>query len=76
MAELVPATVPNASLERLRGLTAQPALRRAVPWFVGAGALGVAALAWAIVSAPPQRQLYAQLDDAQRAGVVTAPHLK
>ncbi len=76
MADLVPATVSasgaNASLERLRGLTAQPALRRAVPWFVGAGALGVAALAWAVVSAPPQRQLYAQLDDAQRAGVVTA----
>ena len=50
MADLVPATVSasgaNASLERLRGLTAQPALRRAVPWFVGAGALGVAALAW------------------------------
>ncbi len=76
MADLVAAPVsasgPNAPLERLRGLTAQPALRRAVPWFVAAGALGAAALAWAVVSAPPQRQLYAQLDDAQRAGIVTA----
>ena len=73
MADLVPVPAAGgAPLERLRGLTAQPALRRAVPWFVGAGAIGVAALAWAVVSAPPQRQLYAQLDDAQRAGVVTA----
>lgn len=73
MADLVPVPAAGgAPLERLRSLTAQPALRRAVPWFVGAGAIGVAALAWAVVSAPPQRQLYAQLDDAQRAGVVTA----
>ncbi|NBW76831.1 MAG: flagellar M-ring protein FliF [Sphingomonadaceae bacterium] len=73
MADLVPAPpLAGASLERLRSLTAQPALRRAVPWFIGAGALGAAALAWAVVSAPPQRQLYAQLDDTQRAGVVTA----
>ncbi|MEY4239734.1 MAG: flagellar M-ring protein FliF, partial [Pseudomonadota bacterium] len=72
MADLVPAQLPGAPLDRLRSLTAQPALRRAVPWFVGAGAIGVAALAWTVVSAPPQRQLYVQLDDAQRAGVVTA----
>lgn len=76
MAELVPvpptaAPLPDP-LARLRGMAAQPALRRAIPWFVGAGALGAAALAWAVISAPPQRQLYAQLDDGQRAGVVAA----
>jgi len=76
MAELIPAPRGAAQLPdplmRLRGMAAQPAVRRAIPWFVGAGALGAAALAWAVVSAPPQRQLYAQLDDSQRAGVVAA----
>ncbi len=74
MADLVPtspAPLP-AALDRFRGLAGQPALRRAVPWFVGAGALGAAALAWALISAPPQRQLYAQLGDAERASVVAA----
>lgn len=74
MADLVPtspAPLP-AALDRFRGLTGQAALRRAVPWFVGAGALGAAALAWAVISAPPQRQLYAQLGDAERASVVAA----
>ena len=74
MADLVPAS-PSAlpaSLDRLRGLTEQPAVRRALPWFLGAGALGAAALAWALMATPPQRQLYAQLGDAERAGVVTA----
>lgn len=74
MADLipVPASTAPAPLERLRGLAAQPAIRRALPWFVGAGMIGLAALGWAMVSAPPQRQLYAQLGDAERAGVVTA----
>lgn len=74
MADLVPAapSALPASLDRLRGLTEQPAVRRALPWFFGAGALGAAALAWALMATPPQRQLYAQLGDAERAGVVTA----
>lgn len=74
MVDLVPtspAPLP-AALDRFRGLTGQAALRRAVPWFVGAGALGAAALAWAVISAPPQRQLYSQLGDAERASVVAA----
>lgn len=74
MADLVPSSpIPlPAGLERFRGLASQSALRRAVPWFVGAGALGAAALAWAVISAPPQRQLYSQLGDAERASVVSA----
>ncbi len=74
MADLVPASpspLPPA-LDRFRGLAAQPALRRAVPWFFAAGVLGAAALAWSVISAPPQRQLYTQLGDAERAGVVSA----
>lgn len=84
MADLVPAAAPPATLaappltppasplERLRGLAGQPALRRAAPWLVGVAALGLAALAWAIIATPPQRQLFAQLGDAERAGVVNA----
>lgn len=74
MADLVPTTPPAtpAPLDRVRSMANQPALRRALPWFIGAGALGAAALAWAMISAPPQRQLYAQLGDAERAGVVAA----
>lgn len=74
MADLVPTSPSSlpAAFDRFRGLSGQAAIRRAVPWFIGAGALGAAALAWAVVSAPPQRQLYAQLGDAERASVVTA----
>ncbi len=74
MADLVPAAPSPlpAGLNRLRAMANQTALKRAVPWFIGAGALGAAALAWAVISAPPQRQLYAQLGDAERASVVSA----
>jgi flagellar M-ring protein FliF len=59
-------------LERLRGFTAQPAVRKAMPWFVGMAAIGAATLAWSVVSPDPQRTLYTQLDDSQRAGVAAA----
>lgn len=75
MADLVPSPMPRLAgnpAERLRELAAQPAVRRALPWFAGAGAIGAAALAWAVLATPPQRQLYSQLSDAERAGVVTA----
>jgi len=36
---------PGPLLERLRAATAQPAVRRAAPWFLGTAALGAAALA-------------------------------
>ncbi|MFN5904115.1 MAG: flagellar M-ring protein FliF, partial [Novosphingobium sp.] len=75
MADLVPSPLPRqvgSPAERIRGLIAQPAVRRALPWFVGAGVLGATALAWAVLATPPQRQLYSQLSDAERAGVVTS----
>lgn len=59
-------------LQRIRSLTAQPAVRRALPWFGGVAAIGALALTWAVLSPAPQRTLYAQLDDAQRAEVVAA----
>lgn len=59
-------------LERLKNLAAQPAVRKALPWFVGVAALGGAAMTWNMVAPSPQRTLYSQLDDKERASVVDA----
>lgn len=59
-------------LERLRSLAAQPAARAMAPWFLGATALGGLALTWALLSPAPQRTLYTELSDGERAGVVAA----
>jgi flagellar M-ring protein FliF len=59
-------------LSRLGVFTAQPAVKRMLPWFLGVAALGGAALAWSAVAPSPQRTLYAQLEDSERAGVVEA----
>lgn len=88
MSELVPAQQPAASsgsmlnpltdpmggppLQRLKGFTAQPAVRKALPWFAGMAALGGAALTWAMIAPSPQRVLYTQLEDTDRASVVDA----
>ena len=80
MSELVasPETPPLAPLgagtplERLRGLTGQPLVRRAMPWFLGASALGAVALTWSVLSPAPQRILYSELNDGERAGVVAS----
>lgn len=57
---------------RLRSFGAQPEVKRMVPWFAGASAIGLAALAWLALSPAPQRVLYAELDDANRATVTEA----
>ena len=59
-------------LSRVGAFTAQPAVKRMLPWFLGVAALGGAALTWAAVAPSPQRTLYAQLDDSERAGVTSA----
>lgn len=84
MSELVPATAPGLSgaplapltpanaLERLRGLAQQPAAKKALPWFLGLSALGGVALTWALLSPAPQRVLYSELGDSERASVVSS----
>jgi len=71
---LKPLTDPagGSALSRIGAFTAQPAVKRMLPWFVGVAALGGAALTWAAVAPSPQRVLYAQLDDSERGGVVEA----
>ena len=84
MSELVPspapglsgaplgALTPGAMLERVRTLSGQPAARRALPWFLGLSALGSVALTWALLSPAPQRMLYSELDDGERASVAAS----
>ncbi|WP_374408681.1 flagellar basal-body MS-ring/collar protein FliF [Pelagerythrobacter sp.] len=83
MADLVPAQPARnpmlsqlggggAFKDRLGAFVAQPAVRKALPWFAGLASIGVLALMWAALSPAPQRVLYSSLGDAERAGVVAA----
>lgn len=59
-------------LAPLRAYAAQPGMRRLLPWFVGIAGLGLAALAFVLMSPAPQRMLYASLSDGERATVAAA----
>lgn len=59
-------------LTRLGAFTAQPAVRKVLPVFVGLSAVGGALLAWSALAPSPQRTLYSQLDDGERASVAAA----
>jgi len=54
---------------RLGAFLGQPGVKRVL---VGTTALGAAALAWSSMAPAPQRVLYAQLDDSERASIVSA----
>lgn len=58
--------------QRARAFAAQPAVKKALPWFVGLAGLGIAGLLWATLAPGPQRVLYSSLDDASRAAVVAS----
>jgi len=81
MADLVPASGAPASslfsgggsvLTRLSAITQQPAVKKMLPAFIGLAAVGGAALTWSLMAPSPQRVLYSQLDDSERAGVAEA----
>ena len=59
-------------LTRIGAFTAQPGVRRVLPVFVGLSAIGGALLAWSALAPSPQRTLYSQLDDSERASVAAA----
>ena len=59
-------------MDRLRQFTAQPAIRKTLPWFAGTAGLGLLALTWAVMAPAPQRILYSQLDDSERSSVTAA----
>jgi flagellar basal-body M-ring protein/flagellar hook-basal body protein (fliF) len=67
-------TDPNGGsvLTRLSSFTAQPSVKKLLPAFIGMSAIGGALLAWSAMSPNPQRTLYSQLDDGERAEVAAA----
>lgn len=87
MSELVPAPFPapapsllspltdpagGSPLTRLRSFAAQGPVRKMLPVFLGVAALGAVGLTYATLAPAPQRVLYSQLNDTERAGVVDA----
>jgi flagellar M-ring protein FliF len=59
-------------LTQVRSLLAQPAVRRSLPLVFMLGLIGAAALAWAMLSTPPQRVLFASLPESDKAAVAQA----
>ena len=77
MADLIPASSSTGSLltplrdpaggpvlTRIGAFTAQPAVKKALPWFAGIAGAGLLALTWATLAPAPQRVLYSSLDDS------------
>ncbi|MBS7671330.1 flagellar basal-body MS-ring/collar protein FliF [Croceicoccus gelatinilyticus] len=56
-------------LTRIRSFTAQEPVKKLMPAFVALATVGLAALAWAQLSPSPQRMLYSDINDADRASV-------
>jgi flagellar M-ring protein FliF len=71
---LTPLTDPagGSAMARLRAFAGQSAVKRMLPWFLGVSALGAVALTWSTLAPAPQRTLYSELSDSERAGVVDA----
>jgi flagellar M-ring protein FliF len=71
---LSPLTDPagGPALNRVGAFLKQNAVRRTLPWFGGMAGIGMMALAWATLAPQPQRMLYSQLDDSERAKVVSS----
>ncbi len=71
---LTPLTDPaGGSLPaRMGSFLRQPPLRRVLPWFGGITAAGMTGLLWLAMAPAPQRMLYSDLSDAERAQVATA----
>lgn len=69
----VPAITGSANpLTQVRALIAQPAVKRSLPLIFMLGLIGAAALAWAMLSTPPQRVLFASLPESDKAAVADA----
>lgn len=58
--------------QQLGGLMAQPAVRRALPMLLLVSLIAAAALAWSTFSTPPQKTLFSQLTDSDKAAVSQA----
>lgn len=70
----VPATSGSTAnpLKQMGDLFAQPAVKRSLPLIFMLGLIGAAALAWMMLSTPPQRVLFANLPESDKAAVAQA----
>jgi flagellar M-ring protein FliF len=59
-------------LAQARGLLAQPAVRRAMPLLFLVGLVAAGFLAWSLVATSPQRILFANVTDADKAAISSA----
>ena len=59
-------------LQQIRGVLAQPAVRRSLPMMLMVSLIAAAALAWMTLSAPTQRTLFPSLPDSNKAAVTAA----
>ncbi|MDB5694826.1 MAG: fliF [Sphingomonas bacterium] len=59
-------------LQQMRGMLAQPAVRRSLPMILMVALIGAAALAWMSLSSAPQKPLFSGLPDADKAAVTSA----
>lgn len=57
---------------RAKTFLGQPAVRRTLPWFAGVSAAGLTGVLWMTMAPAPQRMLYSQLSDNERAEVVAS----
>ncbi len=71
-ANRLPAPVLGGRLAPLSQFVRQPAVQRALPAIAMTSAIGIAALAYFTMQAAPQAQLFAGLDDADKAAVAEA----
>jgi flagellar M-ring protein FliF len=68
---LVPERFANP-LKQIGGIMQQPAVRRALPMALMMSLIAAAALAWMMLATPPQRTLFAGLNDSDKAAVTQA----
>ncbi len=59
-------------LTQIRGMLAQPAVRRSLPMMLLVALVAAAALAWLTLSTPTQKTLFSGLPDADKAAVTSA----
>ncbi|WP_448502411.1 flagellar basal-body MS-ring/collar protein FliF [Sphingomonas sp.] len=71
LAPLAPKSLA-APIDQAKAFLAQPAVRKSLPMIFLVGLIASAALAWATLSTPPQRVLFQQLTDGDKAAVSQA----
>ncbi len=59
-------------LQQIKGVMAQPAVRRSLPMALMVGLIAAAALAWMSLSTPTQKTLFSGLPDSDKAAVTSA----